>query len=226
MKKDRILVMAAHPDDDVLGCGGFLFKKSKTSEIKVVFVAEGTSARYKEKTQEVEEKINKRNLNAVEALKVLGIKQYEFYNLPCCRLDQVPIIDIGKIVEKEIELFRPNIVLTHNSCDVNVDHKLVFQAVLQATRPSAKNFVSKVFCFEILSSTEWKFEKAFEPNLFVQLTKEEIQKKIESLKKYKSEMKCYPFPRSEEGVMTLAKYRGMQAGVKYAEAFKILREII
>ena len=225
MKKDRILVVAAHPDDDVLGCGGYLFKKSKTSEIKVVFIAEGSSARYKEGSEEVKIEIDKRNAYAVEALSVLGVNQYEFYNLPCCRLDQVPVIDIGKIVEKEIDVFGPNIVLTHNSCDVNIDHKLVFQAVLQATRPSAKNFVSKVCCFEILSSTEWKFDQAFKPNLFVELTKKEVQKKIDSLKKYKSEMKEYPFPRSEEGVVILAKYRGMQAGVRYAEAFKILREI-
>ena len=113
-------------------------------------------------------------------------------------------------------------MITHSDNDVNLDHRTVYQASLQSTRPTNKNKIKCLLAFEILSSTEWKFKKIFEPNYFYCIDKT-IKKKIKALKRYKSEIKKFPHPRSEEGVKTLAKYRGIQSHNKFSEAFKIIR---
>lgn len=229
MINNKILVIVAHPDDDILGCGGTLAKfKESGSDIKVIFIAEGTSCRFsKDQTNSelVLSEIKNRNNYAKKALKVLGLKDYKFYNLPCGRLDQYALIDIGKIIESEIEIFKPDTIFTHNSIDVNNDHKIVFQAVLQATRLGALNSVPRLYSFEILSSSERKFVDTFKPNYFVKLNKKHIDLKIKAMYQYISEIKKFPFPRSDKGITTLSNYRGMQVGVEYAEAFSLIREV-
>ena len=115
----------------------------------------------------------------------------KFFNLPCGRFDTVPIIDIAKIVEEEISIFDPNIVITHSNTDVNNDHRLTFQAVLQSTRPSINNNVNMVLSFEILSSTERSFYNNFNPNYFVKLNKNDISKKQNALRCFKSEIENF-----------------------------------
>lgn len=224
----RVLIVSAHPDDDILGCGGFMAKYSNTTEFRVIFIAEGSSCRYQENeitSPKVQKVISQRNQYGLEALKILGVDNVKFYNLPCGRLDQVPIININKIIEGEINSFKPNIVFTHSESDTNNDHMIVNKSTLIATRPGAKNFVDTVYTYEILSSSEWKFTETFKPNCFEELTKEQVALKWEALAAYESEIKVYPFPRSSEGIFTLAKYRGMQSGFAYAEAFKIVRQL-
>ncbi|GHV82960.1 hypothetical protein AGMMS50212_03000 [Spirochaetia bacterium] len=136
------------------------------------------------------------------------------------------LIDIGKIVEKQINEFKPDTIFTHCNVDVNNDHLIVFQAVLQATRPCSSNFVERVYLFEILSSTEWRYTETFKPNVFISLDESHIEAKINAMNQYDSELKAFPYPRSEEGIRSLARYRGMQAGCNYAEAFCLLRERI
>ena len=228
-KMKKILVVVAHPDDDILGCGGTLCKLIKSGkDIKVVILGEGSTCRFlKEKINSVKAKrtINQRKQFEIEALKILGISEFIFYNLPCGRFDSIPIIDIGKLVENEINTFNPDTIFTHFEKDTNNDHRLVFQAVLQATRPGAQNIVDNVLSFEILSSTEWRFTEGFKPNYFVNI-EFEIKNKINAFSKFITEQKPFPFPRSSEGIKILSKYRGMQAAVQNAEAFFIVRSIV
>ncbi len=225
---NKILVIAAHPDDDILGCGGTLSKMSESGcDIRVVFIAEGTTCRFQpgHPVKEINSEISKREKYARDALSILGIENVCFHNLPCGKLDQFPVLEINKIIEKEIKLFCPDTILSHSSVDANSDHRRINESIIMATRPGALNFVERVLCFEVLSSTEWKFSNSFLPNYFVQLRKKDVEKKIESMKQYKSEMGDFPFPRSEEGMLAMLKVRGMQSGSEYAEAFEILRII-
>ena len=168
--------------------------------------------------------IEQRNSSAIRALKSLGIIDVEFNNLPCGRLDQVPIISINKIIENAINTFLPDTVITHSPYDANNDHKIVFNATIMATRPAAQNIVNKVMSYEVLSSSEWAYVQSFTPNYFEELTEKNVESKWQALSHYETEIKNYPFPRSRDGVRALAMIRGMQSGVKFAEAFHLIRK--
>ena len=140
-------------------------------------------------------------------------------------MDQVPIIEINKIIENEIKNFKPDTVFTHSSDDTNNDHLIVHRATQMATRPGARIFVNKLFTYEILSSTEWRFTKTFTPNYFESLSESDVHNKWLALEKYISEIKEFPYPRSREGIFTLAKYRGIQSANTYSEAFRLIRAI-
>ena len=224
---NRNLIVAAHPDDEILGCGGLMHKLIKNKKkVKVIFIAEGSSCRFNENNlnyNELESEIKKREKSAKLALADLGVKNFAFYNLMCGKLNIYPIIEIAKIVEKEIKIFKPDTIFTHSDYDVNYDHKTVFQACLQATRPvNLKNIVKKLYSFEILSSSEWRYDENFKPNTFIDINKE-FNKKIKALRRYKNELRAFPHPRSVEGVKVLSKLRGSQSGLICAEAFKLIR---
>lgn len=225
--KNKYLIIAAHPDDDILGCGATLSKLSKNNIIKVIFIGEGSSCRYDQVFKNkslIKKTIRNRENCAKKALNCLGVKNFNFYNLPCGRLDTVPIIEINKIIEKEIKKFRPNVIYTHSENDCNNDHRIIFRSTMMAARPTSNEIVEKIFSFEILSSSEWNYTKEFSPNYFEILKEENVKKKWKALSYYKSEIQKFPHPRSKEGVYNLAKVRGSQAGEKYAEAFKLIRE--
>ena len=225
---NKILIIAAHPDDDVLGCGGYMSSLSKDSIIKVIFLAEGSSCRFSKEeisSKVVKNAIKLRNECAIKSLEILNIKNFCFYNLPCGRLDQVPIIDINKIIENEIREFKPDIVFTHSNKDANNDHLIVHKATIIATRPGSDSSVSKLYAYEVLSSTEWKFTDSFKPNFFHEITELDLKIKWKALEVYKSEMRPYPFPRSFEAIKSLAQFRGIQCSKHYAESFELIREI-
>jgi len=223
---NRILIIAAHPDDDILGCGGYISKYSKQNCIRVAFIAEGSSCRFNGNIDDiVKEEINNRNQFGLNALKILGVNDVEFYNLKCGSLDQIPILTINKIIENEINYFKPNIVFTHSNKDVNNDHMIIHKSTIMATRPGAKFFVPKVYAYEVLSSSEWKFTESFKPNYFEQLNELDLLNKWDALKEYESEIKPFPYPRSYEGLKVLSNYRGIQCNCEYAEAYEIIREI-
>jgi LmbE family N-acetylglucosaminyl deacetylase len=223
----RAIIVAAHPDDEVLGCGGIISKYHAIGvEFMVVFVGEGSTCRFETPEGEAPLKvIQQRSGFAEKALSSLGVKDVEFHDLPCGRLDQVPIISINKIVEKAILAFKPDTVFTHSPSDVNNDHKIVFSSTLMATRPGAQNHVGRLLCYEVLSSSEWAFSNGFAPNHFEEIRQVDLERKWEALACYESEVRDYPFPRSRKGVQALAMVRGMQAGLQYAEAFQLVREI-
>jgi len=221
----KVLVIAAHPDDDILGCGGLISKYQSSGVVfKIVFIGEGSTCRFEDPAcDEAQIDIEQRNLSASKALKFLKVENIEFNNLPCGRLDQTPIIVINKIIEKAIKDFIPDTLLTHSPYDANNDHKIVFNAAIMATRPGAKNHVKTLMSFEVLSSSEWTFIDTFKPNYFEELDENHIESKWQALSIYESEIKSYPFPRSKEGVKALAMLRGMQSGFKFAEAFHLIR---
>lgn len=223
---NRVLVIAAHPDDEVLGCGATISKYSRQGvQFMVIFIAEGSSCRYVDPAcVESVEAIAARTQQAINALALLGVKDYQFIDLPCGRLDQVPIIEINKVIEQAIRKFDPDTVLTHSALDANNDHRIVCRATIMATRPSAHNRVARLLSYEVLSSSEWAFGEAFAPSSFEQIDEQDLINKWRALAAYETEVKSYPFPRSELGVRTQAMMRGMQAGVSLAEAFYMIRE--
>jgi LmbE family N-acetylglucosaminyl deacetylase len=222
----RVLIVAAHPDDEVLGCGGLISRyQPKGVEFKVLFIGEGSTCRYNNSFDDTGiAAIKQRTASAINAMNMLKIKDYKFHDLPCGRLDQVPIISINKIIETAIRDFNPDTVFTHSPYDANNDHKIVFNATIMATRPGAQNHVSRLLSYEVLSSSEWAFLNSFSPNYFVELSEEDLEQKWKVLKKYESEVRSFPFPRSSEGIRALAMTRGMQSGFAYAEAFHLVRE--
>lgn len=226
--KKRILVVAAHPDDETLGCGGLISNFSKKGyEINTIIIGEGSSCRFKKDSTDskIQKQIREREKSCIKAIKILGGKRVKFFNLPCGRFDTISIIDIAKIIEREISIFNPDIVISHSNTDVNNDHRLTFQAVLQSTRPSINNNVNMVLSFEVLSSTERNFNNNFNPNFFVKLNKNDIKKKQKALRCFKSESGKFPFPRSSKGIEVLANFRGLQCGSEFAESFQIIRKI-
>lgn len=226
--KEKVLIIVAHPDDEVLGCGGYLSKYRNKKDFKIIFIGEGTSCRY-EKSQsnsKIKHEISKRQKQSIKCLKYLGIKNYVFYNMPCGRFDTVDIIDINKIIEKEINKFKPNKIFTHNSNDCNNDHRIINRSVMMASRPIVINqFLKDIVVFETISSTEWNFETQFTPNYFEILTEKHLNNKIKAFNFYKSEVQFGKMPRTNDGLKTLAKYRGKIISQKYAESFQIVRTI-
>ena len=220
----RALIISAHPDDDILGCGGILSKYKDKVSFKVVFIGEGSTCRFSSpNSAEAQKEVKTRNSYAKKAFGVFGVDEYSFYNLPCGRFDIVPLIEINKIIEKEISDFKPDTVFTHSECDSNKDHVKVHDATIIATRPDCG--VEGVYTYEVLSSTEWGFNQAFTPNVFFSLSDTNVNEKFEALDMYLSEVRPFPHPRCKKGIITLATQRGMQSGNSFAEAFRLIRQI-
>ena len=221
----RILDIAAHPDDEILGCGGLISKyQSRGVIFKILIIGEGSTCRFTDPScADGLAAIKQRNAFAIKALKTLSVNNIEFNNLPCGRFDQIPIISINKIIEEAIKGFHPDTVLTHSPHDVNNDHKIVFNSTLMATRPGAQNHIDRLMSYEVLSSSEWAFVESFKPTHFEEITEKDLEAKWFALSQYVSEIQNYPFPRSSDGIKSLAMMRGMQSGFRFAEAFQLIR---
>ena len=226
----KVLVIAAHPDDEVLGCGGTIARHiKKGDEVHVVILAEGVTSRdkFRDRKKRLKE-IKNLSLSAKKSHKILGTKSLKLFDLPDNRMDSVNLLDIVKIVEKEVNLIRPKIIYTHHISDLNIDHSITHQAVITACRPEPKKSVKKICCFEVPSSTDWQSvssDNFFRPNCFIDVS-ETLQKKLNALKAYKSEMRPWPHSRSMKAVENLARWRGSSTGMEAAEAFIIIRELI
>ncbi len=225
-----LLVIAAHPDDEVLGCGATIAKaRAQGRAVRVAFLAEGITARYsleEAATAAVQDKSRIRNQNALKALAVLGVEADAVYlgERYCCRLDQVPQIDLVKEIEGHIRDVRPSEILTHWSQDTNVDHRAAHWAMLAATRPVGMPSVGRILAFEVLSSSEWNTTTAFPANAFQDVTAY-MDLKVAAMAAYGDEMQAAPHPRSEEVIRALGRFRGSQVGVGYAEAFSLMRSL-
>jgi len=229
MKKnnmEKILIIAAHPDDEVLGCGGTAARLNKKGyEITTLILGEGISSRDDLRDMKKGEKdILELKGEAKRANAILGVKEVFFHDFPDNRFDTIPFLDIVKIIEKIKNQIKPEIIFTHYEKDLNIDHQITYKAVITATRPLEEETVKEIYSFEIPSSTEWSYPLSFSPNMFYDIS-ETIDVKIKALKEYKSELKKYPYPRSLEGVELTAKNWGMKVGLNYAEAFKTVRII-
>lgn len=218
--KNNILIVAAHPDDEVLGVGGTILKHVKNGdEVNILILGDGESSR------KVGADISKREKQCQKVAGKLGVKKVYLERFPDNAFDSISLLEITKKVELIINRLKPHIIYTHHAYDLNIDHRLTFQAVLTACRPQPNFFVKKILTFEILSSTEWQIKDGnniFCPNEYSNIGNF-IDKKIEVLRIYKDELREYPHPRSIEGVKILAQYRGLEVGYRYAEAFRIVR---
>ena len=219
--KNKILVVAAHPDDEILGCGGAIIKFKETHTIEVIFMTDGVSSRGKNKNNAL-----KRKKNCIDLFSYLKLKKPLFFNFPDNQIDKVPLLKIVKKIEKKIETFKPHTIFTHYSGCLNIDHRKTFEAVMTACRPLSNSSVKKILSFEILSSTEWAHFKdaSFQPNYYINISKE-FKQKIKCLNFYKSELRKYPHSRSLKSIEALARFRGVSVGKKYAEAFYLNRYI-
>ena len=225
------MVVAAHPDDELLGLGATMHKLIKEEAViaHVVILGEGITSRSDTRDPEKWKKVleeHHTNMNAAGAH--IGYKSIHSYNFSDNRFDSHALLDIVKVVEKEKEEFKPDIIFTHNAGDLNVDHRYTFQAVMTATRPMAEEGVTTVITFETNSATDWQYNnhpEQFRPNLYVEVGKEDVQAKIDALAEYKFEIREYPHPRSAKALKVLAEYRGYTSGNKMAEAFEIVRLI-
>ncbi len=213
------LIVAAHPDDEVLGAGGTIARlTSEGEEVHIAILGEGGTSRD-------EGTVTALRRQVAQAAEHLGTPNVSHFTLPDQRFDTVPLLEITQIVESLISMVKPDTIFTHHRGDLNLDHQITHRAVLTACRPIPDAYVRKLYAFETPSSTEWAFgSPAFAPNVFVGIGAY-LQTKISAMQVYESEVRKVPHPRSPEMLGALAFYRGAQAGLSAAEAFELVRAV-
>lgn len=219
--KNNVLVIAAHSDDEVLGCGGVISKLAgEGSQVTVMFMTNGVGARGDAISSKASDL---RELHSKKAANILGISQVKQFDFPDNSLDTVPLLELTKEIEQLIDLVKPQTVFTHYLNDLNIDHSIVARATLTATRPIIGSPVKRLFGYEVNSSTEWFFGNTkFSPNYFIDISKSFITK-VKAMRAYENELKTSPHPRSIEGIKALAALRGSAVGCDFAEAFYVYR---
>ena len=223
MSQPCLLVVAAHPDDEVLLCGGTMARlASEGWRVESLIVGDVSTSR--EHMDEAEILTHRRRVEAEmdgarHALGAHGVRQLRFADN---RMDTVALLDLVKAVESVVDELSPELVITHQAGDLNVDHRLVHEAVLTATRPLPGSAVRQVLAGEVLSSSEWRYPTRFSPNVFREMAAF-LEAKCAALEAYGSEIRSWPHPRSREGILHLARTRGMAAGLEAAEAFELVR---
>lgn len=225
-----VLIVAAHPDDEILGVGATAARHAaKGDAVYAMILGEGQTSRGSHREDTDRETVELLHKNTLESAKAIGFRDVFFADFPDNRFDEVDLLDIVKAVEGRIRDLKPQIVYTHYSGDLNVDHQYTARAVLTATRPIGDYCVEEIYAFETLSSSEWNFDHtlqaAFRPNVFVDITDYYVQKEA-AMKCYVSELCEFPHPRSLTGMDVLSKTRGMAAGMQRAEAFMLIRKTI
>lgn len=223
-----VLVVAAHPDDEALGCGGAIARHAaKGDDVHVVFMADGIGAREKETAgKKAEKEKDARRKMAQAAARTLGARSPRFLDFPDNRMDSVPLLDVVRALEPLIGEINPAVIYTHHAGDLNIDHKIVCRAVMTACRPLPGSPVREIYGFEVLSSTEWGVpgqDDAFHPVRYTALDKVCLDRKMKALRCYDAEMRDFPHARSYRAAAALAELRGAQAGLAAAEAFTVLR---
>mgnify|MGYP000332423515 CR=1 FL=1 len=216
----KIVVIAAHPDDEILGCGATMAKHILAGdEVSILIMAEGVTSRDLNRNSNVHlSELSELAQTAYLANKNLGVTSVTLKSLPDNRLDSVDRLDIIKIVESFINEKEPEIIYTHYNNDLNVDHRRISEAVITACRPQPSVTVKTLLFFEVASSTEWQVPNSFSPNWFVDISST-LELKLKSLEIYKTEMREFPHARSIYAVEALAKWRGASVGVLAAECF-------
>lgn len=218
-----VLVVAAHTDDEALGCGGTIARHvAEGDTVYAVFMADGVSSRVR--TNDWDFAI--RNEAAEKARAILGIKENFYLGLPDNRMDTIPLIEVVQQLEKIINRLQPNIVYTHHHGDLNVDHRITHQAVITACRPIPDSSVRAIYAFEVVSSTDWANQSyvPFIPCHFINIEKY-LERKIAALDAYSLEMRLVPHSRSIKHIVCLNNHRGHMVGLSAAEAFMICRTI-
>ena len=222
-----LLVIAAHPDDEVLGCGATISRFSQEGvECNCIIMSQGITSRFnadcRESVQEIEKLSNSTKL-ATDIVNYSGVHQFQF---PDNKFDTVALLDLVKSIENVIQQISPDTIFTHHAGDLNKDHQLVHQAVLIASRSTSSSPVKNLLAFEIPSSTEWAQSqfKIFSPNYYINV-EHTLNKKLDAMAAYEGESREFPHPRSREALKALALTRGAASGLKAAEAFEVIRII-
>jgi N-acetylglucosamine malate deacetylase 1 len=221
----NILVVAAHPDDEVLGCGGTIVKHSMLGdEVTVLFLTDGVSSR-DGVTEDLDFHSMKRKAAASKALSILGVTDIIFKDFPDNKMDVIPLLDVIKVVEMVGERVNPETVYSHSPADLNVDHVIAAKAVRTAFRPTKNSSVKKILSFEIMSSTEWAFDfaKVFKPNFYIDIS-DFWDKKIAALHCYEMEMRDSPHARSFRSIEAHGALHGEAVGHEYSEVFELVWE--
>jgi len=216
----RVLVIAAHPDDEVLGMGGTIAAlTARGEEVRIVVVTDGSSTQYPGDA----EIRSRKEEEARRAASELGVEDYVHLDFPDMRLDTLPHVEVNGIVEEHVRAFAPEVVYTVQP-DVNLDHRVLFDSVSVATRPIAGQPVRRLLTYAPTSSTEWTPAPVnwFVPNWYVDVTTT-IERKIAAFAHYESERREYPHPRSERAIRATAEFHGTACGFEYAEPFVLVR---
>lgn len=226
MMNKKILIVAAHPDDEVLGCGATAKRlQSEGNEVYTLILSAGKASRHEENLAEAQTKLKEELKKAND---IIGAKETFTADFPDNAFDSVALIEIVKKIEAIKNEIKPDVIFTHHIGDMNVDHQLTHRAVLTATRPMKDEPVKEIYSFEIPSSTEWNsFNKdtAFIADVFFDITKT-INTKLSAMAEYKSELREYPHPRSLQHIKELAKVNGTKVGLEFSENFMLIRKII
>ena len=224
----KILVVVAHPDDEILGMGGTIAKLSvQGKDVHVLIVTDGSSAQYRG-SENLQKIIDEKKLETKNACDRVGVKSIHYGGMPDMQLDVTPHIQVNQAIEKVIDEIQPDAVFTHFYGDVNLDHQCVFRSVMVAVRPVADQVVKEVYCFNVPSSTEWNVFNAttmFMPNIVVDIA-DFAEQKYAALAEYKTELREYPHPRSIEHIRKQDEAEGLKAGLLCGESFMLIRKVV
>jgi len=220
MKNKSVLVIVAHPDDEVLGCGGTIaYFSSLEYSVNLLVMSDGVSSRTNSNNEAKE--LRKKALN--KSGEILGIDEIFLEDFPDNTMDSVPLISIINKIESVVNSVKPSVVFTHHSGDMNIDHQLTHKAVMTACRPTPELSVKEIYTFEVISSTDWGFDdNKFTPNFFVDISSY-LDLKMKALEVYGIEMRDSPHSRSKDHCRSLAIHRGHSVGLNAAEAFMAIR---
>ena len=228
-----ILVVVAHPDDEILGCGGTMNRLSAEGhKVHILIMGEGMTSRENWKKQTKSRSaglLSKLHAHALKAAKLVKAKEVTVLNFPDNRFDSVALLDLVKAVENRKRAVDPHIIFTHHANDLNIDHRLTFQAVMTACRPMKEERVREIYSFEVPSSTEWQSQtsnQTFRPTAYVSLKRKHVYAKLCAMKAYSTEVRAYPHPRSIRALRAHCEWRGSSAGMEFAECFEVVRKII
>lgn len=222
----RILIVAAHPDDEVLGMGGTIAKYAMNGDsVAVLIVTDGSSSQYRN-SDDLEQIIKNKKKETQEVARILGISRVYYGNLPDMKLDATAHIYVNNAIEKVIDSFAPDTVYTHFPGDINKDHECVYKSTLVACRPIPGQTVKELYSYSVPSSTEWNVQNThnvFTPNVFVDISGECEKKKYSAMLSYSTELRDYPHLRSVEALKILDRAVGVQVGMECAESFILHR---
>lgn len=230
-KNKKIMLVVAHPDDEILGLGATMHKliHQFQNNVHVIILGEGITSRGDVRNRDNWGKeLERHKRNICDAQKAIGFQSLSIYEFPDNRFDSIPLLDIIKVIEKEKKDFMPDVIFTHHGGDLNIDHQKTFEAVLTACRPLETEKVKTIITFETPSGTEWKASTNphhFIPNLFIEVSDENLNSKIMAMESYEFEKRNFPHPRSPKALKILAQRWGVSIGCNYAEAFCLVRSI-
>ncbi len=224
----KVMVIAAHPDDEVLGCGGTIARlAAEGHQVHVLIVGEGITSRNVLREDADFALVHAHHKRAQRAGKLLGAASVKLLGLPDQRLDDMPFLDLVHALEAEIKHIQPEWIFTHHGGDLNLDHALVFRATMTATRPMAGLSVQRLLAYEVASSTEWgfgQFQPVFQPNTFFDISST-LARKLAAMRAYESEARPFPHPRSPEALEAAARLWGSTIGLPAAEAHQTIWEV-